>query len=92
LLFRLVIHMFDRGLPPGEARTPKPSVWVQYADNLLPVAAIFGAIGLVLLSLSLLWNRLVPPGTRGFALIELTVATVAALAGLWWRRRRRRRT
>jgi hypothetical protein len=65
-------------------------VWVQYANNLLPVAAIFGAVGLLLLSLSLLSNRLVPPGTRGFALIDLTVATVAALVGLWWRWRRQR--
>ncbi len=68
------------------------SVWVQYADSLLPVAAVFGALGLFLIGLSLLASRQMPNGTRQFALIDLTVAAVAALVGFRWRWRRQRST
>jgi hypothetical protein len=81
--------MFDDPPAPEEGPTkPQPSsVWAQYASTLLPVAAVFGATGLLLLSLSLLASREMPNGTRGFALIDLVVATIAALVGLWWRSR-----
>jgi hypothetical protein len=66
------------------------SVWVQYADSLLPVAVLFGAIGLLLLGLSLLASGQLPNGTRQFALTDLMVAAIAALVGLLWRWRRQR--
>jgi hypothetical protein len=83
--------MFGRDPAPDYAPKATPSsVWVQYADSLLPVAAVFGAIGLLLLGLSLFASRQMPNGTRQFALIDLTMASIAALVGLWWRWRRQR--
>ena len=70
-------------------KAPSASVWAQYANSLLPVAAVFGAIGLLMLGLSLLASQRMPNGTRGFALLDLGVAVVAALVGLWWRWRHR---
>ncbi len=78
--------MFGHSRVPDEATgAPRQSVWAQYANSLLPVAAIFGAIGLLLLGLSLLASQRMPSGTRGFALVDLAVAGIAALVGLWWR-------
>jgi hypothetical protein len=54
------------------------------------VAAVFGALGLFLIGLSLLASRPMPNGTRQFALIDLTVAAIVALVGLLWRWRRQR--
>jgi len=70
-------------------KPPSASVWAQYANSLLPVAAVFGAIGLLMLGLSLLASQRMPNGTRGFALLDLGVAVVAALVDLWWRWRHR---
>ncbi len=46
--------MFGSAPAPDDAIKAQPSVWVQYADSLPPVAAVFGALGLLLLGLSLL--------------------------------------
>ena len=83
--------MFGSAPAPDDAIKAQPSsVWVQYADSLLPVAAVFGAIGLLLLGLSLLASGQMPNGTRQFALIDLMMAAIAALVGLLWRWRRKR--
>jgi hypothetical protein len=83
--------MFGSAPAPDDAIKAQPSsVWVQYADSLLPVTAVFGAIGLLLLGLSLLGSGQLPNGTRQFALIDLMVAAIAALVGLLWRWRRQR--
>ncbi|MDQ6789467.1 MAG: hypothetical protein M3075_02200, partial [Candidatus Dormibacteraeota bacterium] len=71
-------------------KPPSASVWAQYANSLLPVTAVFGAIGLLLLGLSLLASQRVPDGTRGFAVVDLAVAAIAALVSLGWRWRQRR--
>jgi hypothetical protein len=80
--------MFGSAPAPDDAIKAQPSVWVQYADSLPPVAAVFGALGLLLLGLSLLASGQLPNGTSQFALIDLTVAAIAALVGLLWRLRR----
>ena len=83
--------MFGRAPAPDDATRARPwSVWIQYADSLLPVAAVFGAIGLLLLGLSLLASGQMPNGTRQFALIDLRVAAIVVLVGLLWRWRRQR--
>jgi hypothetical protein len=91
LLLGSVAQMFGSSGPPDPATKPRPwSVWVRYANSMLPVAAVFGGIGLVLLGLSLLGSPQFSTGTRAVALADLAVAAIAAVIGLWWRRRRRR--
>jgi hypothetical protein len=82
--------MFGPPAPDDATRARPSSVWIRDADSLLPMAAVFGAVGLLLLGLSLLASQQMPDGTRQFALIDLTVAAIAALIGLWrrWRRQR----
>jgi hypothetical protein len=63
---------------------------VRYANSMLPVAAAFGAIGLLLLGLSLLAGPPISTGARVVALADLGLAALAAPIGLWWRWRRRR--
>ena len=83
--------MFGGPQAPDPATKPRPwSVWVRYANSMLPVAAVFGAMGLVLLGLSFLGSRPFSTGTRVVALADLAVAAIAALIGLWWRWRRHR--
>ena len=50
--------MFSLGEPPSQPTKPGPlSVWVRYANSMLPVAAVFGGMGLVLFGLSLLASQ-----------------------------------
>jgi hypothetical protein len=78
--------MFGPGQAPLPATKPRPfSVWVRYANSMLPVAAAFGALGLPLLGLSLLAGPPISTGARMVGLADLGVAALAALIGVWWR-------
>jgi hypothetical protein len=83
--------MFGPGQVPQPATKPRPfTVWVRYANSLLPVAVAFGALGLLLLGLSLLAGPAIATGARVVGLADLAVAALAASIRLWWRWRRRR--
>ena len=83
--------MFSLGEPPSQPTKPGPlSVWVRYTNSMLPVAAVFGGMGLVLFGLSLLASQPTATGARTVGLADLAVAAIAGLIGLWWRSRRRR--